>query len=289
MQREATRTTRSGDTPTLPRARRLPCAPAGRQRRRRRSPSAHRRRVTRYRRCIWCPIPVDNQPAGRHFLKVDRRTIDGAGEHSKCVPAAASSLAGKGRAHAMEPPALVLPTRDGRITHGAADARRAPLARPEAEARGPSRPALPRMVPADVAKGPNVRRGDRRFSLVARGRRALVRAHAPPSASAAGAGAPGQPAEAPPPHAGPAPRLHRATLHHRVAPLSQAEPPRRESRSDARRAATLRRGGRALAALAAALHRRRRRPVRGWLRADRRATIRLSLSSCAGPRTRRVP
>src|SRR5213080_221310 len=163
--REATQTTRSGDTPTWPRARRLPCAPAGRQRRRRRS-------LTHYRCPVLagippaitrCPIPVDNQRAGRHFLKVDRRTIDGAGEHSKCVPAAASPLAGKGRAHAMEPPALVLPARDGRITHGAADARRAPLARPEAEARGPSRPALPRMVPADVAKGPDVRRGDRRF------------------------------------------------------------------------------------------------------------------------------
>src|SRR5262249_22028409 len=119
--------------------------------------------------------------------------------------------------------------------------------------RGLPRPSPPGVVSADVAQESDLRGGGPGLPLVARHRRALVRA-TPARAKARGArdaleGAARQTAGEAAPHAAAAAERDADEVPGGVAAVPEGEPPRPDPGPDRRGAPALRRGGRALAAL----------------------------------------
>src|SRR5438093_5023533 len=198
------------------------------------------------------PIPVDKRAGGRHVLVAPRsgEIGDAAGDHGPGVPSTRLSLDRQGGPSALDRAPLVLPDRDGRDPARPGRVPRAPRAGAPAPSRRLSRSPPPRVVPAHLAERSDLCRDRRRFSLVARCRRALGSARHTSGQGTTGAarGATRAPALAP----GAAAQLHRRSLRDRVAALLEAEPPRSEPRPDPGGTPPLRRSGRALAPLAPA-------------------------------------
>src|SRR5262249_41229554 len=130
-----------------------------------------------------------------------------------------------------------------------------------APAAGAPRPASPRVVSAHVAPGRHLRRDRRRFPLVARCRGEMVGAAAEAAPrTACDDRAAGRPAEAPGPPPRARARLHRESVHVRLAGVPEAEPSRSEPGSDRRGTSPLRRSRRPVAAVEAGANAHRHLP-----------------------------